>query len=193
MSIVGGLAVIGLIIPLVIVCDDLDYARGKWNHYEDLYYEEESLTSQTKKELDKVKKNFDDFKDNVTDAYPIIIHDIKIGNVDYDGNVQTEYGNKIYDYNTMYLEPKIYYTGLESGDYTLKVKWFNSDGTLRQGSSSPSGYTQSDSYYFYSGNDNTKILRGWGNSIRGHWDYGSYRIEIWYEDVCLKAKTFRIY
>ena len=125
--------------------------------------------------------------------YPIIIDRIEIGNSDYDGNVQTEYGNKIYDYNTMFLKPKIYYTGLESGDYTLKVKWFTPDGVLSTGNSSPSGFSQSGEYYFYSGDDNTKVLSGWGSNNKGHWKSGTYRIEIWYEDVCLKAKTFSIY
>ena len=185
-SIIGGLSIIGLIIPLVIVSDELDYARGRWNHYADLYYAE-------KEEADDAKSELASFKSTVTQKYPIIIHDIEIGNTYKDGSVQTEYGNRIYDYNTMYLMPKIYYTGLESGDYTLKVKWYQPDGKLSQGTSSPSGFSQSEQSYFNRGNNNTKYLRGWGNSTPGNWEYGTYWIEIWYEDVCLKAKTFRIY
>ena len=92
----------------------------------------------------------------------------------------------------MYFQPKIYYTGIVSGNITLKVKWFTPDGVLSTGNSSPSGFSQSHEYYF-SGDDNKKILRSWGGKDKGHWKAGTYRIEIWYKDVCLKTKTFTIY
>ena len=120
------------------------------------------------------------------------INDIEIANVTYDGDIQTSYGNTLYGSSTMYLRPRIKYIGLTSGDKTLKVKWYNSDGTIRRGTSSPSGFSQSESVYIYNG-DNTCTLSGWGNSTKGHWRSGTYRIEIWYENVCLKAKTFTIY
>ena len=125
--------------------------------------------------------------------YPLIIEKIEIGNTDYDSNIQTDYGNIIYSSQTMYLKPKIYYTGLVSGDMVLKVKWFTPNGELSTGNSSPPGFSQSDEYYIYSGEDNTKVLRGWGSKSKGHWKSGTYRIEVWYKDACLKAKTFKIY
>lgn len=125
--------------------------------------------------------------------YPIMIEKIEIGNTDYNGNIETDYGNAIYSSQTLYLSPKIYYTGLISGSVNLKVKWFKPDGTLSTGISSPTGFSQSNDYYFYSGSGNDKVLKGWGGTIKGHWQAGTYRIEIWYEDVCLKVKTFTIY
>lgn len=149
--------------------------------------------SSLKKERDNAKSELSSLKNKVSATYPIIITDIEIGNVDYDGDIQTNYGNTIYSYNTMYLQPRIKYTGLTSGNKTIKVKWYNPDGTVKRGTSSPSGFSQSQTMYVYSGDNNTYTLSGWGNSYKGHWSKGTYRIEIWYENTCLKAKTFTIY
>lgn len=146
-----------------------------------------------KKERDNAKSELSSLKNKVSTTYPIIIKDIEIANVTYNGDVQTNYGNMIYSYNTMYLQPRIEYTGLTSGYKTIKVKWYNPDGTIRSGSSSPSGFSQSQSMYVLSGDNNTSTLSGWGNSNKGHWQRGTYRIEIWYENTCLKSKTFTIY
>lgn len=134
-----------------------------------------------------------DLKNKVSNTYPLIITDIEIANVTYDGDIITNYGNSIYESTTMYLQPRIKYTGLCSGTKTIKVKWYNPDGTIHRGTSSPPGFSQSQSMYVYSGDNNTYTLSGWGNSSKGHWRSGTYRIEIWYENTCLKSKTFTIY
>ncbi len=127
-------------------------------------------------------------------TFPINITNIEIGNTYYDGSVETNYGSTIYSSYTMYLTPKITYTGINTGrSINLKIKWYRPNGTLSTGDSSPSGYSQQKSIYVYSGSNNTEILQGWGNKTKGHWGKGSYKIEIWYENVCLKAKTFTIY
>ena len=140
-----------------------------------------------------MKSELSSFKNTVANTYPLIITDIKIGNVYYNGEVETNYGNSIYSSRTMYLEPQIKYTGLTSGFKTLYIKWFRPDGTMSSGSSSPYGYSQSNETYIYYGEDNTLTLSGWGNRTQGHWKSGTYRIEIWYGDACLKSKKFTIY
>lgn len=132
-------------------------------------------------------------KQKVGSSYPLIINSIEIANTDYNGNIQTDYGNTIYSSNTMYLMPRISYYGVESGNKTLKVKWYNPNGTIRTGSSSPAGFSQSESCYISSGADNSITLRGWGSTTRGNWVSGNYRIEIWYGNTCLKSKSFTIY
>lgn len=129
----------------------------------------------------------------VQNAYPIIITDVEIANINYDNDVQTDYGYSIYSSGTMYLKPRISYIGLTSGTKTFKVKWYNSDGTIRRGSKSPPGITFSDDVYISEGTNRTMTLSGWGNSNKGHWASGTYRIEIWYGDVCLRAENFTIY
>lgn len=133
-------------------------------------------------------------KNKVSSACPLIITDIEIANINYDGDIQTNYGYSIYSYNTMFLKPRIKYTSITPGYYeTLKVKWYKPDGTISRGDSSPIGFSQSQSIYLYSGDNHIEELSGWGNSTRGNWKSGTYRIEIWHEDVCLKSKTFTIY
>lgn len=155
-----------------------------------------SLESE-KSKLESAKRSAEDalstLKQKVGDSYPLIISDIEIANVTYNGDIETNYGNTLYSSRTMYLKPRIKYYGISSGNKTLKVKWYNPNGTLKIGSSSPSGFSQSESCYIYSGGDNAYSLNGWGNSTRGHWNTGTYRIEVWYGNTCLKSKTFTIY
>lgn len=146
--------------------------------------------SSLKKERDNAKLELSSLKSKVSTTYPIIITDIEIANTYSGGDVETNYGNTIYSYNTMYLKPRIEYTGLTYGKKTIKVKLYRPDGSLSTGSYST--YSYSDDVYVYEGNYSF-TLSGWGGSLRGHWQRGTYRIEIWYENTCLKSKTFTIY
>lgn len=140
-----------------------------------------------------VVETLSNLKGKIGMTYPLIISDIEIANVTYDGDIETNYGNTIYSSNTMYLKPRIKYYGIFSGYKNLKVKWYNPNGTLKTGTSSPYGFSQSEDCFIYSGSDNTCSLNGWGNRNKGHWTSGTYRIEVWYENTCLKSKTFTIY
>lgn len=122
---------------------------------------------------------------------PLIIKDIQIANIGGGDNILTYYGKNIYSSQTMYLKPRITYDGLTSRGIRLYVKWYCPDGTMSTGLSSPAGYTYYDDIYIGEG-DGTLTLSGWGRAIEGNWGRGTYRIEIWYDDVCLKAKTFSI-
>lgn len=142
--------------------------------------------------LSKTNQELTAIKNLIKDELPLIITDIEIANTDYYGNIETDYGKKIYSSRTMYFKPRIKYVGFLSGDKTLKVKWYNPDGSLTTGDSSPVGFSQSATYYIRT-ESNTLTLLGWGNKNKGHWKKGTYRIEIWYNDVCLKTKTFTVY
>lgn len=144
-------------------------------------------------ERDNALTELSDFKSSVGSTFPIVITDIEIANVYNDGTIETDYGNSLYDYRTLYLKPRITYTGLMSGTKEFKIKWVMPSGSLRTGNSSPSGYSFSESAYVSEGTDNTLELMGWGNDNSGNWSSGRYRVEIWYENVCLKSKDVRIY
>lgn len=161
--------------------DSLSYYRLE-------YYETDEKLSEASEELSKTKSIIS----NIAETYPLIITDVKIGNVYKGGRLQTDYGKRIYDYNTMYLKPKISYIGLVSGTKTLKLKWYTPSGYLSRGDSSPYGFSQSYDEYISKGN-NTLTLSGWGNDSKGYWSSGTYRIEIWYGNTCLKTQTFEIY
>lgn len=137
-------------------------------------------------------RDAEDKNNSLKTTYPILITKIDIGNTYYDASVETDFGNTIYSRNTMYLTPRIEYVGINTNSsINLKVKWFYKN-ILSRGSNSPEGFSQQQTIAVYNGT-NTRILRGWGNREKGHWESGAYRIEIWYNDICLKAKTFTIY
>lgn len=165
-------AILGIL--YIQTSNSLSYYR--WKYYD------------TREELSEANSVIND----VAELYPIIIKDIEIGNIYKDGDIETDYGERIYDYNTMYLKPRIECIGLESGTKTFKVKWYTPSGYLSRGDSSPSGFSQADDEYISKGN-NTLTLSGWGNDRKGNWHSGTYRIEVWYENTCLKTKTFKIY
>ena len=90
----------------------------------------------------------------------------------------------------MFLKPRINYYGLSYGTMNFRIKLYNPDGSLSTGSYYT--YSYSEDVYVYEG-ENTYTFSGWGNETRGHWKSGTYRIEIWYGNSCLKSKEFTIY
>lgn len=139
-----------------------------------------------------LSKQYEDIKD-YSKKIPLIISRIEIANTDYNRNILTDFGKKIYSNSTRYFTPKIYYTSVEPTMVVLKTKWYNTDRQLSRGDSSPIGFSQSENYYISSGQDNELRLRGWGNNTSGHWKAGKYSVEIWYNDICLGVKHFEVY
>ena len=131
-------------------------------------------------------------KSSIDTIMPIIITDIEIANTYHNDAIETEYGDNIYSNRTMFLTPRITYKGLKVGEeITLNIKFYTPSG-ISTSSNSPDGYTYSSSMTVLNG-ENVKALGGWGGSAMGQWARGSYRFEIWYDDVCLKTKTFTVY
>lgn len=164
------------------------------------YNEAEAQIASLKKEketLTDAKQSAEEalssLKEKVGSNYPLIISDIEIANKYNDGTIETGYGSTIYSSNSMFLTPRITYYGIGVGNRTLYVKLYSPDGNLSRGSSSPVGYSYSNSMYVYSGTNNTFEFSGWGNAEKGNWRSGNYRLEIWYGNTCLKSKTFTIY
>lgn len=139
--------------------------------------------------IDSLSSTLSNFRSSIAKNYPLTIKYIEVANLYKGGKVQTEYGNTIYSNYTMYLAPRIKYEGNLSGTVTLKVKLYK-DGKLSEGNNS--GYSYSVEEYIYTG-DHFLTLSGWGNENMGNWSAGTYRFEIWHDDVCLKAKSFTIY
>ena len=104
----------------------------------------------TNKELSET----DALLNEISSEFPFLITDVKIGNTDFDGNIETNYGDKIYSHNTMYLTPQLSVVGITSGFKTLMVKWYYPNGTLSTGKSSPSRYSQLEEVNINRGNNN---------------------------------------
>lgn len=126
-------------------------------------------------------------------SLPMVITDVLIGNTDYNGNIETEYGRKILESGTMYLKPKVKYFGIKSGVQTLRVRWIKPDGSISKGNASLGNFSQVSGYNISSGKNDEIYLSGWGGTNKGHWVAGQYFIEIWYDDIRLIRKPFTIY
>ena len=187
-TVLCGIAIVIMAVMLFNTKEDLKHAKYKWQDY----YEKYEAERRAKQEASSENYSLKEFKNKVSIVYPMIINDIKIGNVNSDGIIETDFGNTLYSYNTMYLKPKVYYTGLISGSKRLKIKWIRPSGDLCTGSSSSYGYSQSASYYLSEG-ENEIVLAELGRADRGYWSSGTYRIEVWYNNICLKSKSFSIY
>lgn len=150
--------------------------------------------SNEKSKREEAESKLEDLKSSISSSIPMLITDIEIANIYKGGSIETNYSGSIYSSNSMFLMPRITYTGIRTGEsITLYAKLYGISGTLQTGKSSPSGYTFSDNVTVSSGSGNTYELKGWGGSDKGFWSRGTYRYEIWYGNVCLRAKTFTLY
>lgn len=154
-----------------------------------------SSLSSTKSELSQAQRKLSNYQNKVGKHLPFIVTDIEMANNYEGGTHETDFGGTIYSRNSMYLAPRIKYIGLVEGTRNILVKLYKPDGSLSTGtpsSETPKGYSYSSSAYIYEG-ENTRELSGWGNKNKGNWAKGTYKIEVWYNDMCLKAKSFTIY
>jgi cell division protein FtsB len=192
------LSIIALVIVYGYYSNELDSKKQDidWAYQiqSSLGKENEELKSENKKlksEIEKLKSE-NEILDKISD-YPMIIKSLKVGNMDKDNNVETEAGKTLYSATSMYLYPEIEYVGLRKRNttITLYLKLFQ-NGILSYNSSiSPSGYSYSRDFYI-SDSGKTKF-GGWGSDVKGTWPSGSYRYEIWYNKMCLKAVNFKLF
>lgn len=153
--------------------------------------------------MDSVKSDFLDECKNVGSVssssssnsiseIPFIVTKLEVANTDESRNIIQDYGETIWDYKTKYLTPRITVKPFKStGTYTIYVKLYK-DGSLKTGTSSPSGYSYSSKVTISGNSSQVFTLSGWGAKTAGHWSIGEYRFEIWYDDYCIGSKTFKV-
>jgi hypothetical protein len=132
----------------------------------------------------------------LTSSYPIRITNIQFGNKDYEGNIITNYGEKLYDFRMRFLHGKITFDSYlpQSKEVEFKIKIRKPDRSISQGTPSPKGFSFTDIRTIPSkSKENTVTLKGWGNSSGGTYPTGEYEYEIWCKECCLYVGYFRIY
>ncbi len=133
------------------------------------------------------------YKGKIRKLIPIIVNDIEIANYTKDRKrIISNYGEPIYSEKTRWIWFRMNYDGMTSGYKQLHYRIYDQNGNLKKKYSSPENYTSSSNVYIYEDN-NTALLFSWGTDSNGSWRRGKYRIEVWYNDMCLKAKYFTIY
>lgn len=120
---------------------------------------------------------------------------IEFQNVENDGTVISSYGSSLVNDKMRYLKPKLHYTGLDNtADHEITLYFRDyppGSSTYLSGSSSPSGYTYSQSHIVMSGN-NTVTLSGYGNSSQSVYPAGTGRFEIWYNGKKIHTASYTI-
>lgn len=116
------------------------YEYSQKHNYEQKYKKSLSEISTLKSEKQKladakqsVEETLSNLKGKIGMTYPLIISDIEIANVTYDGDIETNYGNTIYSSNTMYLKPRIKYYGISSGYKNNKSQMVQSQWDAKNG------------------------------------------------------------
>ncbi|MCD8235170.1 MAG: hypothetical protein LUD00_00645 [Prevotellaceae bacterium] len=168
----------GLLLVVVLLLGMVAFLGIKYNKSSKM----DKNVIHTSNSADSITKEYYDYKNTVLKS-PIIVRDIKVGNVYKDSKIETEYGDTIFDANTMYLEPQIVYVGAKDDYVTLYFR-IETEGY--------STVSSGDSYKIAAG-EHTLTLNGWGNEKQGYWKAGNYTISIWYCDKKIAEDTFIIH
>ncbi len=124
----------------------------------------------------------------------VTVTSMKIGNVSYEGDLITYYGNTLYENDMKYAKPQLTYNSTRTvSEVTLYSKIFRPSGEMITNSYSPAGYTTSDETDFISGTGRTVVLPGWGDDDGGYYPRGTYRWEIWYKGKMIASTYFTVY
>ena len=152
----------------------------------------EEIISRKDRELKNTKSELASVQSSINELSqytPLIVSDITMKNGGED------YGETIYSRNTTYLYPRLKVYGLVDRTITLYIKFYTPNG-LSTGTGkwqSPPGYSYKDDVTIQKNRQTMLYPAGWGGKDKGHWQKGTYRIEIWHNNSCLKTKTFTIY
>lgn len=126
-----------------------------------------------------------------TSAASLSISNVELANVDVDGNIITEFGKTLYDFNSRYTKPKLTINASRAGTYTIYVRHITPTG-MSTGTGSPDGYSYSDDVKLDEGL-NVVQLSGWGSNNPPKWSMGDYRMEFYYNGNLLYTKRYTIY
>jgi serine/threonine protein kinase len=147
-------------------------------------------------QISSLKKSRDDLKTRMTvmqKIMPFRIDKIEMGNKN--DSMIDDFGRTLYASRMRFLTPKIYYTSfLGTSQWTVDIyyKIYNpSDRPVRVSTSSPYAYDEGDRKLIETDSHYT-ILTGIGNDEHSIYSAGTYRVEIWCNEMCLKTMNFTI-
>lgn len=168
---------------------ELNKSKQDYNQLNTSY---QSLITDISSSKENAKAVSDQLKEAAM-SYPVIITKLDFKN----GNNGIVYSDYRYDFShddIRYIYPRIHFKTLTdvSKYITLKIKFYNPSNTLEHTSAS-NEYSYAHTMYVtpYS-SINTIDCGGWGNATESKFDYGQYRVEVWYENVCLYSSQFQV-
>jgi hypothetical protein len=120
------------------------------------------------------------------------IDSIKVGN--HNNGWLNQPGERLTASNIRYLSPSVSISSKISSSMTFYIKFFNPSGNLfRNENVSPQGYTYSETVNLGQGYNADIFLSGWGNTERSSYSQGNWRVEIWYEGICVGVTTVTLH
>ena len=129
-------------------------------------------------------------------AYPVFtITDMDFANT-LNRNIIGTHGMSFDAPDIRYIAPRITYdyNGSTSISRILNVKIINPDGSLKRGTSSPSGYTFDYTLSVLPNKRGERVLlSGWGSNSGGSYLPGIYNCEIWYDGQQLFSTKFTVH
>jgi hypothetical protein len=140
-------------------------------------------------ELKKVKSKVDE----ITAEFPLSIEGITFASMNKSGSTTyIKYGDTLYASKIYYLRVRVDYKSYTSSDsINVSVKISDPTGKIfRNSSTSPKNFTYN--WILYPARV-SRSLGGWGSDKGGSFYAGEWRIEVWYNEKCLGAKSFIIY
>ena len=141
--------------------------------------------------FEQFHEEFNEWEGSGLSSASLTVSDVELANVDVNGNIITEYGKTMYDFNSRYTKPMLTIKASRAGTYTIYVKHFTPTG-MSTGSDSPNGYSYSDDVELTEG-VNVIQLSGWGSNTPPKWSMGDYRMEFYCNGELLYTKYYTIY
>ncbi|MDR1867170.1 MAG: hypothetical protein LBQ77_02750 [Treponema sp.] len=166
--------------------------KDLWKQYKSGYeaYEIPELVLKTNSVPSLITKVETNSMQKPITTVPIVITSIYVGNSDAAGQWIHKPGEKLNASEMRYLKTVITYHSKVNTDITLYVKVLTPDGGLiSHPFVSPSGYSFSETRNINRSENLYWDFRGCGRPDRSIYRPGDYRVEIWYENICVGYTT----
>lgn len=109
-----------------------------------------------------------------------------------DGEIITDYGQKLLSSKSRYLATRMQANSYRTGRYSFDIKVYE-NGKLSTGDTRvEDGYSYNTTVNIHEIGKCTLKLGGWGSNTPGTWGPGRYRVEVWYKGELVDDNIFRI-
>jgi hypothetical protein len=134
---------------------------------------------------------------NLLESNRVHIDLLTVGNANADKqgrylNWISKPGTRMYTKGMRVLNPEMRYTTELTDEVTFYIKIISPNGVM-QGNNQPNGYSYAVTTKLKNGENVYLDLYGFGDVEKSIFQAGTYSVEVWYKDVCIKSKEFTIY
>lgn len=133
--------------------------------------------------------SFNDYRNEVAHYYPLVVRGIEVANVNRMREIIDNFGEPLIASRVEFLQPRLRYKGLTHGGVDLLVRWILPDGSIRRMPDAPEGFSQLNADAFIYPEEKELYLQGMGSQTPGTWPRGTYRLEIWHNDILLGSRN----